>query len=180
MSLPALEFRELFCSLERNEQSSKLIQNHQQIPVPSRPAKQYAAYLLGLREWSAKELAERLKLKGYAQQEIEDCLAFCQKHELQSDKRFAQSRTRMRSRTHGNRRISLELARKGVAPDIISDTVGSADNEADRIMDAAARFEGKDMTPALSAKAWRFLMSRGFSGDSIKAALKQLKAAKNV
>lgn len=143
-------------------------------PVPSRPAKQYALWLLGTREWSAKELAARLKLKGYPLEEVTECLAFCQQHDFQSDQKFAASRTRMRAPSHGNRRIAQELSQKGVAPDTISSALTEAGDEAERALQAAQRFAGKEQTQALKSKAWRFLTARGFSGGTIKAALKTL------
>lgn len=142
--------------------------------APSRPCKHYALWLLGRREWSAKELAARLKLKGYPPEDIEECLAFCATHGLQSDSRFAQSRTRMRAGSHGNRRISMELAQKGVDAETTADALSEAGDEKERAMRASARFEGKPFSPELRTKAWRFLMSRGFSGDAVNHALKAL------
>ncbi len=142
--------------------------------APARPCKQYALWLLGRREWSAKELAARLKLKGYSPEDIEDCLAFCTQHGLQSDSRFAHSRTRMRATSHGNRRISMELAQKGVDAETTAEALSEAGDEKERAMRAASRFENKSFTPELRTKAWRFLMSRGFSSDAVKHALKAL------
>jgi regulatory protein len=145
-------------------------------PTPSRPAKNYALWLLGRREWSAKELETRLKLKGYAAEEIAECLEFCQKHKFQSDQKFAESRTRNRASSHGNRRISQELSQKGVSGETIALALADAGDEKARALSAAQRFSGKEQTQALKAKAWRFLAARGFSGDAIKAALQSLNA----
>ena len=143
-------------------------------PVPSRPCKQYALWLLGRREWSAKELAARLKFKGYPAQAVDECVEFCQRHGLQSDLRFASSRTRMRAKSHGNRRISQELNQKGVDAETVTQVLSDAGSEFERAAAAASRFAGKPLTRELQAKAWRFLASRGFSGDAVKAALKGL------
>lgn len=144
-----------------------------------RTAKQYACWLLGIREWSAKELESKLCQKDFAADEIKACLAFCQENGLQSDARFAESRVRMRSRVHGNRRIALELVRKGIDPEGVQAALGKAEDEECRALAAAQRFSGKAMTPEMRAKAWRFLSTRGFSGSSIRNALTSLAQAQS-
>jgi regulatory protein len=142
---------------------------------PSRPAKQYALWLLGRREWSAKELRARLKLKGYSQEDIDTCIEFCQAHRLQSDQRFAESRTRLRANSHGNQRILQELSQKGIADADAKAALADAGDEVERARNAAKRFVGKELTIQLQAKAWRFLGARGFSGAAIKVVLQELK-----
>ena len=144
---------------------------------PARSVNQYACWLLGLREWSAKELAARLALKGYSAEDIAKCLEFCQRHGLQSDERYARSRVNLRSNAHGNQRILRELRQKGIDPDSAQLALGHADSEQERALKAAQRFAGREMTPALKNKAWRFLMSRGFSSASIKSALTEIAVA---
>lgn len=149
---------------------------HTPASPPNRPAKQYALWLLGQREWSAKELAARLKLKGYSSEDTSECIAFCQKNSFQSDTRYAEFRTRMRARSHGNMRIKHELANKGIDADTVSEVLALAGDELSRCIVAAQRFAGKELTHALQAKIWRFLASRGFSGQVIKLAIKNLSA----
>ena len=142
--------------------------------APLHSCRNYALWLLGRREWSAKELRTRLKSKGYSESEVDDCLEFCRNHALQSDERFAASRTRMRSNSHGNRRILQELTQKGVSPETSSVALAEAGDEGDRAYRAAQRYAGHEMTVAMKSKAWRFLASRGFGSDTIKAALRRL------
>lgn len=143
---------------------------------PLRPAKHYAGYLLGMREWSAKELRQRLALKGYPPQDIEDCMAFLEGAGLQDDARYAQVRARSKSRTLGNRRIRQDLKTKGIADDAAAEALTALEDESSRAVAAAARFEGKPWSLELKAKAWRFLMARGFGSDAIKAAIAQLQS----
>lgn len=141
---------------------------------PKRPAKNYAAWLLGQREWSAKELSSRLRDRGYSEQSVAEAMEFCVKHNFQSDTRFAESRTRMRSSTRGNRSIVQELREKGVSSEIISATLENAAPEMDRALAAADRFRGLTWDPKLNAKAWRFLTTRGFSSTVIQKVLKEM------
>jgi regulatory protein len=143
---------------------------------PKRSAKLYAAWLLGRREYSAKELEQKLKLKGYEPAQIEECLAFLSKHELQSDSRYAQSRVRSKGRQLGNRRLEYDLASKGIDTATAQAAMSSMEDEDARALATARRFEGKELTPALRAKAWRFLMARGFGSSAIKKAVSGLGA----
>lgn len=144
--------------------------------APARPAKHYALWLLGRREWSAKELGQRLKLKGYPEAEIAQCLEYLAVQGLQDDARYAEMRVRSKARQLGNRRLKQDLATKGIDPETVAQAMGDLSDEHERARAAASRFEGKPLTPALNAKAWRFLMSRGFGSDAVKAALKRLGA----
>jgi len=144
--------------------------------TPQQSAKSYALWLLSRREWSAKELRQRLKLKGYEEPDIEACLALLEQHGLQSDTRFAHSRVRSKASQLGNRRLRQDLAAKGISADLVSESLEEAGDELERARAAARRFEGKAWTPELQAKAWRFLMSRGFGSDAIRQTLKSLKA----
>lgn len=143
-------------------------------PPKLRPAKHYALWLLGRREWSAKELEQRLRFKGYLAADIEVAIEFCQKHGLQSDNRFAASKVRTREASHGNRRISQELALKGISEETRTEALSEAGDECVRAEAAARRFEGRPWSLELKSKAWRFLMSRGFSSTAVAHALKGL------
>lgn len=141
---------------------------------PKRPAKLYAAWLLGQREWSAKELRTRLRLKGYSDAAIEECMAFLAKHQLQDDARFAEARARSKSRQLGNRRIQQDLMSKGIAEEDAQAAMAELGDEQERARAAARRFDGKPFTQELKAKAWRFLASRGFGSDAIEEVLRDL------
>lgn len=145
---------------------------------PKRPAKQYALWLLGRREWSAKELDQRLRFKGYPDQEIQDCLAFLDLHGLQDDARFAEVRVRSKAKALGNRRIRQDLTTKGIDAETAAAAMQDLPEEYERAWSAASRFVGLPMTAQLNAKAWRFLSSRGFGSDAVKRVLKRLGAAK--
>lgn len=144
--------------------------------APQRPAKHYALWLLGQREWSAKEMGQRLKFKGYPSVEIEECLAFLADKGLQDDARYAEVRARSKARLLGNRRIKMDLATKGIDEDTAAQAMSDLPGEPERAWTVAARFEAKLETPAQQAKAWRFLLARGFRSDTIKATLKQMQA----
>ena len=51
----------------------------------------YGMYLLGRRDYSAKEMAKKFKEKEYQPEEIELVMAHLQERGYQSDERFARS-----------------------------------------------------------------------------------------
>jgi SOS response regulatory protein OraA/RecX len=67
-----------------------------------------------------------------------------------------------------------ELSNKGVAQETVKAALEEAGDEDARALKAAQRFANKEMTVQLQAKAWRFLMSRGFSSAAIKKAMKAI------
>jgi len=92
-----------------------------------------------------------------------------QKKQL-SDERYASERARVLSRKYGAARVRHDLKAKGIDPELVARV--SSEGELER---ARAILERKYRAPADSqeekAKRMRFLQSRGFSSDIIRALL---------
>jgi regulatory protein len=74
-----------------------------------------ALRLLTRREHSTKELSDKLKQKGFPQEEISDVIESCQRLNLQSDQRFTEHYVRWRIRQgYGPLKISHELRVRGI------------------------------------------------------------------
>lgn len=94
-----------------------------------------------------------------------------------SDARYAKSFTAVRKDTHrlGQRRVTQELARKGVAKEIITETVSSAYAEADEATLVRAFLARKRVTQPEArddkarARVFRMLARAGFSAHAILA-----------
>lgn len=138
---------------------------------PLQPIKKYVLWLLSRREYSAKQLRARLKLKGYAAEEIEDALTLMQTYNYQSDERFAESVVRSGSARLGDRSVQAKLAASGVDDEITATQLSQLAPEADRARALVERFEGKLLDEQLRAKVWRHLAYRGFSSNSIRQAI---------
>ena len=148
--------------------------------TPSRPKQRcrpYALWLLGRREWGEKELRARLVLKGFMPEEIDDCVAFCQKHGLQSDERYASSRVRSRGSRTGDRKLKSELRNQGISEEAAQPALDGLAPEIERALASVRRFEGLPADMKLKAKVWRFLASRGFSGSAVQHAWRALRDA---
>jgi regulatory protein len=105
---------------------------------------------------------------------------------LLSDARFAQSRVHARQARFGNRRISTELRQHGVTLDT-EQMAALRDSELERAQRVlAAKFASQPSTLApltadelqrMLARQQRFLAARGFSSETIRQALKRMRAS---
>jgi regulatory protein len=145
---------------------------------PAQSCKAYAAWLLSRRDYSAGVLRNKLILRGYDEKETDDTMAFMVANGYQSDERYAQSLARTLSRRAGDRRLMMTMTQKKVSVSMSAETIDMLAPEAERVVAVAERFH-KDivaggMTQKLQQKIYRFLAYRGFSGDSIKVAMRSL------
>jgi regulatory protein len=134
-------------------------------------ASEQAVSYLARREHSALELRRKLEKAGFDPADIEHVLSQLQQADLQSDERFSESYVRSRiNRGYGKTRIRMELQERGVADELITDSLQQA--EVDWFALAAEvrskRFGEQDPEDFKSrAKQLRFLQYRGFSHDEI-------------
>lgn len=122
-------------------------------------------YLLGRRDYSARELERKLADDGYSPQVVSGLVERCRRSGLLDDARFAGAFARSKaSLGWGSRKIAFELRRRGVSDDVIEvclDEALDGSSERDRALEAARSrsFAGRDPF----ARAVRFLCGRGFS-----------------
>ena len=137
-------------------------------------ARQQALQLLSRREYSARELQQKLQ-GDHDPDQIETVLAQLQEQGLQSDARFAEMYVRHRQQQgHGPVRIQGELRQKGIAPDLVQEYLQDGDVDWFEQAKTVRRRRFGDAPPAdarLKAKQMRFLQYRGFTSDQIRFAL---------
>lgn len=92
---------------------------------------------------------------------------------LLSDARYAEMRVSARGARFGNVRLAGELRMQGVADDEIAAALAGAGDELARARGIWTRkFGTLPVDAAERAKQTRFLMNRGFSGDTIRRVLR--------
>ena len=140
-----------------------------------------ALRVLALRDHSEAELRRKLKEKGYDEAGVEGSVARLRELGYLDDARFARgfAASAIRNGRGYGTRLKLELARRGVAGEIVRETLealaeefGEAEVLAQTI---ARRYPGFD--PALATdkekrKAVAYLQRKGFTLSAILAALK--------
>lgn len=144
-------------------------------------ALQLALYYLEKRARTEKELREKLARKQIPPQEIEAVLVKLKEFGYIDDVKFAQNFQRARNdyKPMGVRRIKLELAIKGVPKDIVS-TISAEKEDEYQLALAAAESRLRqyaNLEPAVFERRMTgFLARRGFSYDTIKKVLNELKS----
>ena len=135
-------------------------------------ARDTAFRLLTRREHSRAELHSKLTARGYDSDVVDDLLASLAAEDLVSDHRYAQALVSHRVSTgYGPHRIIMELKDKGVAPEIIDQTLLSAEVDWDELL-RVQHNRKFGTSKAGSFKEWarraQYLDRRGFSTDTIR------------
>jgi regulatory protein len=128
--------------------------------------------LLARREHSAQELAIKLKVRGYAADDVAQTLAALTAKSLLSDERFCETYVHHRiAKGYGPLRIRHELAQRGVAAQLIEQVLDRADVDWQQHLAGvrAAKF-GSRMPAGFpeQSRQGRFLQQRGFSTGDIR------------
>lgn len=142
--------------------------------MPPSSLRERALRYLAQRDHSRQELVRKLASHG-TNDEIMELLQRLNELELICDSRFAESYVRTKAQRMGSARLRLELARRGVAREIIDQSLDRAEIDTE-LARAEALWHQKFGTPPADAREWarqaRFLQGRGFSTDIIRKVLK--------
>lgn len=130
-----------------------------------------ALRLLARREHSRAELARKLRTYASPEEELETLLEDLSRRKFLSDERYAESRAHALSRKYGAARIAHELRAKGLGKELAEQASGVARaTEVERAREIwRKKFRVAPRTREERARQMRFLQSRGFSFDAIRA-----------
>jgi len=133
-----------------------------------------ALRLLARREHSRIELVRKLQAHDPPEGELEALLEELSRRKLLSDERYAESRAHALSRKFGAARIAQELRAKGVDKELAEDAATAArSTEVERARIVWLRkFRKPPESREERARQMRFLQSRGFSFDAIRAVVR--------
>ena len=113
---------------------------------------------------------------GEVMAKVVEVLDWLEANQYLSQQRFAESRIHARAARHGNLRIQQELAQHGVVLDAASAQALKA-SEFDRAREVWGRkFAAPAADAAGRARQARFLVSRGFSAETVRRVLRQVRA----
>jgi regulatory protein len=137
--------------------------------------KRLALSFLARREHSAKELAQKLKLRGAADELAERVVAELESLGFQDERRFVESFIRARAeRGMGPVRIRFELKARGVACDLIEQVLAELSIDWEQALREVYRRKYQDLpieTAREYGKRYRFLAQRGFEPEHIRTLL---------
>ncbi|MCH5163061.1 MAG: RecX family transcriptional regulator [Clostridiales bacterium] len=131
---------------------------------------------------SALEIKRYLKDKGYDASVVAEAVERLEQYRYIDDRAYANSYIKSKSRKYGKIRLSAELRKRGISSEIISELLsddyedeydGSSYDEDDGAVETARRYL-KTHRFAEVPKLKRYLAGRGFTWDSIGAAVRIL------
>jgi regulatory protein len=134
-----------------------------------------ALRLLARREHARAELARKLTPHADSSEELEALLDTLSERGLLSDERYVEMRMNARAARFGNARLAHELRTQGVSEDLVDNALAASDDELTRARQVWQRKFGHRQEPDDAtgrARQIRFLMSRGFSGETIRRVLR--------
>jgi regulatory protein len=131
-----------------------------------------AVDLLSRREYSRRELAQRLRPYAETPEALETVLEQLASNSWQSDQRFAEQYMQAKGAKYGSMRLRHAMREKGID----NESIQAALSDSDDLSTARAVWQRKfgelPATQQEKAKQMRFLASRGFPAEIIRQVLK--------
>ncbi|MDP4088340.1 MAG: recombination regulator RecX [Bacillota bacterium] len=128
-----------------------------------------------------KELRDRLLKKGYDLRTIDKAIDFAKQYDFLDDKRYAEMYMKEKSRSVGRNKLRYDLIKKGVEDDIIEEIQDTISEVSE--IEGAEILAGKKYSVLskrerdnrkLYEKLLRFLVSRGYTWEVAKSAIKKV------
>ena len=129
-----------------------------------------ALRLLSRREYSRNELSRKLTPYSETPRSLAELLDDLSERHFLSDARYAKMRVQSREARYGNLRLSHELRVRGIGDELISESLAATGDETARACRILQRRFGDSAVSCAEERARRarFLMRRGFSGETIR------------
>ncbi len=140
-------------------------------------ARERALTMISRRQMSAKELREKLRLKGVDPETAAWCADWLAERGLLDEEAYAAAVVRhYAAKGFGAGKVRAELSRRGIPRELADaalDAMPEGDDKLDRLIAARLKDPGaRDEVRKLSASLYR----RGFSGEEIRSALRRAQA----
>ena len=122
-----------------------------------------------------KQLVTYLKGKSFDNRVIGRVINKLEEYGYLDDSQFATTFIEIKKRGWGKRRLEAELNFKGVDAKIVEEAVSKIDDEDENAYLVAKKYcKTRPVDYDLKVKAFRYLVSKGFTYDSVNAALDRL------
>lgn len=167
---------------EQAEVSEELISEIEQKVLNKRAVK-YAMHLLQKRDYTVKELTDKLLRAGYSEGCAAHALAYVSSYGYVDDRKYAIRYLETYSDRKSMKKMQMELRQKGVPEEIFAE----AANEADTVDEKATlRYYAEKKARSLDLsqekdrqKLLRFLVGRGFSFSAAKDVMEDIAIIQN-
>lgn len=138
-------------------------------------ANQRALYLLQARDYTARQMRNKLKQAGYSEEIAEEVVTTMQEYRYIDDLRLSGAYIRSYADSRSRRRIEQDLLQKGVSKDVIQQAFtawteeGNAQDEQKMIADILRKKGYKKGEGGASevGRMYRLLLRKGFSHEMV-------------
>lgn len=146
--------------------------------LPKR-AKLRSMNLLKSRDYTRKQLEDKLKQGGYPQEIVEEAVAYVESYGYINDERYARNFIEYNMQNKSRRRIENDLQQKGIGKELISKVFDELKEDGQEIDETVMihqlllkkNFRTQDATYDEKQKMCGFLYRKGFQTDAISRAL---------
>lgn len=166
-------------NLEQDREIEESIYKEIVDEVLTKRAKLRAMHLLQKMDRTRYELEKKLQQSGYPQEVTERAISYVESFHYIDDRRYAAMYIQNQKTKKGNARIRMELMRKGISQEILSELFAHTEDEAD-VKDTIRNLIEKKRsgTGALDEKEKRklygFCLRRGFSSSDILSVFREI------
>ena len=134
-----------------------------------------ALRLLARREHARAEIARNLAPHAESAEELAALLDDLSARQLLSDERYVEMRMHARGARFGDALLAQELRQQGVSDELVTTALATGEDELARARQVWQKKFGDAQRVAdkeVRARQTRFLLSRGFSGETIRRVLR--------
>lgn len=128
-----------------------------------------------------KEVKDKLKLKGYDDDSIENSVRFLKEYNFVNDRAYTKAFINDKLKTMGSQKIKYSLIQKGIAKEVIEEELSDLNKENEKSV--ALNIAKKKLSAIknkendkykISGKLYRFLISKGYESNIINDIVKEV------
>lgn len=134
----------------------------------------YLIYLLSARDYTTKEIENKLKKAEYSDEVIEEVIQYgLEKHYL-DDMRYAEDYIRLKKSTKSIRQLKYQLSRKGI-PDFILNQIEESDDK-EELQNKIYKYREKKTGTEYEkdAKTYQYFVRKGYNSSIVKELLRNI------
>lgn len=145
---------------------------------PAKPVRECALSLLEYADRTEQELRQKLRDRGYSQEEIDEAVSFLMEYGYVNDAAYAERYIRSQASCKSRRSLRMELEKRGVAREVIDQGLEEEgiDEKAQirRFLEKKGYQPGEASDPAKKRKIMAALARRGYSYDAVRGVMGEL------
>lgn len=130
-----------------------------------------------------KEVRDKLKLKGYEDDDIDSSIEFLKNYNFLNDYNYTKAFIKDKINIQGSQKIKYNLIKKGISKEIVQEQLSSINKDDEKItalnlakkkLNIINKSENDEYK--ISGKLYRFLISKGYGYDIVKEVVKEVMA----